>query len=71
MSTEYVLYYIDEKDLYKNQTKEKKAQLEPEIVKMAKERGIKPTARYFYTYPSTIRRIVKQYENKQKMEKED
>ena len=59
MSTEYALYYIDEKDLYRNQTKEKKAQLEPEIVKMAKERGIKPTARYFYTYASTIRRIIK------------
>ncbi len=41
MSTEYALYYIDEKDLYKNQTPEKRAQLKPEIVKMSKEREIK------------------------------
>jgi len=28
---------------------------------MAKERGIKPTARYYKMYPSTVRNILKKY----------
>ena len=35
-----------------------------EIVKMAPERGIKPTARYYKTYPSTVRNIMRIYEEK-------
>ena len=64
MTTEFRLYNVNEKDLYKNQSKEKKELLKPEIIKMAKERGIKPTARYFNTYPSTVRRILKEVEKK-------
>ena len=30
----------------------------------AKERGIKPTARYFNTYPATVRRIIRLYNEK-------
>ena len=33
------------------------------IYRMAKEKGIKPTARYFDVYPSQIRYYVKKYEN--------
>ena len=33
------------------------------IYNMAKEKGIKPTARYFNVYPSQIRYYVKKYEN--------
>ena len=70
MSTEFKLYNVDDKDLYKNQSPERKAQLQPEIIKMAKERGIKPTARYYNTYPATIRRIIEKYENNQCKEKD-
>lgn len=62
MSVEYKIYYTDERDLFVNKTKEEKDKLRPQIAKMAKERGIKPTARYFYTYPSTVRRILRRYE---------
>ena len=62
MSVEYKIYYTDERDLFVNKTKEEKDKLRPPKAKMAKERGIKPTARYFYTYPSTVRRILRKYE---------
>ena len=64
MPTEFRLYNVDDKDLYKNQTKERKEELKPQIVEMAKLRGIKPTARAFNTYPGTVRRIIKEFENK-------
>lgn len=64
MSTEFKLYNVSDEDLYKNKTPEKKAKIRIEMVKMAKERGIKPTARYFNTYPSTVRRAIKTYEEK-------
>lgn len=62
MSTEFKLYNVDENELYVNKTKEEKEQLQKEMVKMAKERGIKPTARYFNTYPATVRRYLKKYD---------
>lgn len=64
MATEYKIYYNDETELYNNKTKEEKEKIRLEIVKMAPERGIKPTARYFKTYPSTVRKIMKIYEEK-------
>ena len=64
MSTEYRLYNVKDCDLYRNKTKEEKKELEPKIVEMAKERGIKPTARYFNTYPATVRRIIQKFEEK-------
>ena len=65
MSTEFRLYDVDDKDLYRNKTKEEKEALKPKIVEIAKVRGIKPTARYFNTYPSTVRQIIKKYEDKE------
>lgn len=62
MSTEFKLYNVQEKDLYANKTKEEKEALRDDIIKMALERGIKPTARYFNTYPATVRRYLKKYE---------
>jgi len=62
MSTEFKLYNVEEKDLYANKTKEEREVLQKEMVKMAMERGIKPTARYFNTYPATVRRYFKKYQ---------
>ena len=61
MSTEFRLYNVSDSELYCNQSAEIKKRLQPQIVEMAKKRGIKPTARYFKTYPSTVRRILKKY----------
>ena len=66
MSTEFRLYDVDDKDLYRNKSKEEKEALKPKIIETAKKRGIKPTARYFNTYPSTVRRIIKEYEEQNK-----
>lgn len=62
MPTEYKIYYSDESELYVNKTKKEKERLRPLMVEMAKERGIKPTARYFKTYPSTVRNVLRKYE---------
>ena len=62
MPTEYKIYYSDESELYVNKTKEEKERLRPLMVEMAMERGIKPTARYFKTYPSTVRNVLRKYE---------
>ena len=62
MPTEYKIYYSDESELYVNKTKEEKERLRPLMAEMAKERGIKPTARYFKTYPSTVRNVLRKYE---------
>ena len=63
MSTEFKLYDVEKKDLYNNQSSAKKKKLRMEIYEMAKLRGIKPTARAFNTYPGTVRRILKRYDN--------
>lgn len=44
--------------------KKKKKELRLEIVKMIPKRGIKPTARYYKTYLSTVRNILRAYEEK-------
>lgn len=62
ISTEYKIYYSDESELYVNKTKEEKEALRPQIAEMAKLRGVKPTARYFKTYPSTVRNILRKYD---------
>lgn len=61
MSLEFKLYNVNDKDLYVNKSKEEKKLIKKDMVKMAIERGIKPTARYFNTYPSTVRRYLKKY----------
>lgn len=68
MSTEFKLYNVEREELYANKTKEEKEILREDMVKMALERGIKPTARYFNTYPATVRRYLKKYEQSNKGE---
>lgn len=64
MSTEFKLYNVDDKDLYRNKPPKEKFEIRKQIIVMAKERGIKPTARYFNTYPATVRRIIRLYNEK-------
>lgn len=71
MSTEFKLYNVEKKELYVNKTKAEKEDLRKDMVKMALERGIKPTARYFNTYPATVRRHLKKYKELNKGEKEN
>ena len=59
MPTEFTLKGIPEEELYVNKTPSEKRKLRQEMIEMAKERGIKPTARYYKTYPSTFRRWVR------------
>ncbi len=61
MSTEFKLYNVNKKDLYNNKNKEEKEKLIPKMVEYALHYGNKPAARYFNTYPSTVRRWVKKY----------
>lgn len=65
MSTEYKLYNVDKKDLYISKTKEEKEIIRKKVIEEAKIRGIKPTARKYSTYPQTVRRWIKKYENNQ------
>lgn len=62
MPTPYFIIYKDEKELYKNKTKEEKEKILPELVHYAKTHGNKPAARKYRTYPSTVRRWVKLYD---------
>lgn len=64
MSTEFRLYNVSDEDLYKNKSPEEKTKMRMEMVIMARQRGIKPTARYFNTYPSTVRRMIRIYDEK-------
>ena len=64
MSTEFKLYNVDDEDLYRNKSPKEKFEIRKKIIVMAKERGIKPTARYFNTYPATVRRIIRLYNEK-------
>lgn len=61
MSTEFRLYNVDDKDLYKNKTKEEKEEFLYEMVQAALDRGIKPAAREFNTYPATVRKWLNKY----------
>lgn len=62
MSTEFKLYNVNKDDMYANKTKEEKEIIRKEMAKMALKIGIKPTARYFNTYPNTVRVWLKKYE---------
>ena len=61
MSTEFKVYNVDDEDLYRNKSPKEKFEIRKQMIVMAKERGIKPTARYFNTYPATVRRIIRLY----------
>lgn len=61
MSTEFKLYDVDEKDLYRNKSKDEKEKMLMDIVNYALKYGNKPAARYFNTYPSTVRYWVNKY----------
>ena len=67
MATDFKLYGVEKEDLYAKKPKDEKEKLREEMVKMALERGIKPAARYYNTYPSTVRRWV----NEHKKSRED
>lgn len=66
MSTEFKLYDVEEKDLYKNKRKEEKEKILLDMVNYALKYGNKPAARYYKTYPSTVRRWLKKYKEKGK-----
>lgn len=64
MSTEFKLYNVNDEDLYRNKSPKEKFEIRKQMIVMAKERGIKPTARYFNTYPAIVRRIIRLYNEK-------
>lgn len=61
MSVEYKLYDVPKEEKYGSKSTEEKKKIRKEMVKMANEKGIKPTARYYKTYPQTVRRWVKKF----------
>ncbi len=63
MSTEFKLYDVQEQDLYKNKSKKEKEAVLFDMVNYALKYGNKPAARFYKTYPSTVRRWVKKYKN--------
>ncbi len=68
MATEFKLYNVNKEDMYVNKTKEEKEVIRKEMAKMALKIGIKPTARYYNTYPNTVRTWMNKY--KAEIEKE-
>lgn len=66
MSTEYKLYNVEKKDMYASQSQKEKEAIRRKMVEEAKIRGIKPTARKYNTYPATVRRWIKRYEEDNK-----
>ena len=63
----FKLVNVDEKDLYKNKSWEERKKIIPKMVKYAIKNGNKPAARKFNTYPSTVRRWVKEYKKNGKI----
>jgi len=61
MSVEFKLYNVDEKDLYSNKSKDERENLLLEMVEYTLKYGNKPAARYYNTYPATVRRWVNKY----------
>ena len=61
MSTQFKLTHIPGQ-MYDDNSYEDRKKLRYEMAKMAQERGIKPTARYFRTYPAMVRKWLKFYE---------
>lgn len=66
MSIEYKLYNVEKKDMYASQSQKDKEAIRRKMVVEAKIRGIKPTARKYNTYPATVRRWIKRYEEDNK-----
>ena len=66
MSTKFKLYNVDEKDLYNKKSKSEKEKILLDMVLYAIKYGNKPAARYYNTYPSTVRRWVKKYKEEGK-----
>lgn len=66
MPTEFKLYNVEEKDLYKNKSRKEKEKILMDMVEFALKYGNKPAARQFNTYPSTVRRWVNKYKEKGK-----
>lgn len=64
MPTPYFIIYNDEEELYQNKTKEEKESILPELVEYALKHGNKPAARKYKTYPSTVRKWVRVYNEK-------
>ncbi|MBQ6687112.1 MAG: helix-turn-helix domain-containing protein [Bacilli bacterium] len=62
MPTEFVLYNASEDKLFENKSKKEKEQILPEMVRDALIYGYKPVARKYYTYPATVRRWVRIYQ---------
>lgn len=61
MATEFKLYNVEEKDMFKNRPKDEREEILLEMVHYALKYGNKPAARKYNTYPSTIRRWVNKY----------
>lgn len=61
MATEFKLYGVEKEDMYANKTKEEKENIRKEMARMAFKVGIKPTARYYNTYPNTVRNWLNKY----------
>ena len=66
MSTEFKLYNVKKEDMYSSKSIEEKNDIRRKMVEEAKIRGVKPTARKYNTYPSTVRRWIKRFEENNK-----
>ncbi len=61
MSTEFKLYDVEKNELYASKSKKDKEKILYDMVMYALKYGNKPAARYYNTYPSTVRRWVNKY----------
>lgn len=61
MPTEFRLYGIEKENLYGHKTKKERESILYEMVQYALQNGIKPAARKYNTYPTTIRRWIQKY----------
>ena len=66
MSTEFKLYNVKKEDMYSSKSIEEKNDIRRKMVEEAKIRGVKPTARKYNTYPTTVRRWIKRFEENNK-----
>lgn len=52
--------------MYSSKSIEEKNDIRRKMVEEAKIRGVKPTARKYNTYPATVRRWIKRFEENNK-----
>lgn len=65
MSTEFYIYDdVKEEDLYVNKSPEEQEKIRIMAVEYAIEHGNKPSARKFNTYPSSVRKWRRKFEEK-------